>query len=97
MKFDTGGPAFPCVWENDSENNITAPDGRLMPPNSEVVMQGMTLRDYFAASVMTECIRVADSQIAPGNAIYERLSMLFAMAARYAYYCADAMLEEKKK
>lgn len=39
MKKDTGGPAFPLVYD-------------VPPENVRHVYQGMTLRDYFAAKAM---------------------------------------------
>lgn len=51
-KINDGGPAFPCAWENDGDMNATAPNGRVVPPGGTEIMQGMTLRDYFAAKAM---------------------------------------------
>lgn len=42
MNTNTGGPAFPC--------DLTAYD-----PEVQREMQGMTLRDYFAAKAMPLC------------------------------------------
>ncbi len=56
-------------------------------------MPDITTRDYFAAEVMTECIRVAADQT-PGDGDL-RLSKLLDKAAVYAYRAADAMLKAR--
>jgi len=45
---DTSGPAFPCEWKNDSDMNLTAPNGEVVPRGESVILQGMTLRQYAA-------------------------------------------------
>jgi hypothetical protein len=51
----------------------------------------LTLRDYFAAKSINECIRVAADQTEDG----EPLSKLFAKAATFSYALADAMLKAR--
>lgn len=82
MSTQDGGWAFP--QENQIPNDLHERFG---------TDRGMTLRDYFAAEALTECIRVADHQTPPGGA--PRLSMLFEKAATYAYFAADAMLKAR--
>lgn len=77
-----GGPAFPGQ-----------PRGSDNMPVDEYAY-GLTLRDYFAGKALDECIRVAADQT-PGDA--PLLSDLFAKAAAYAYFAADAMLQEREK
>lgn len=55
---------------------------------------GMTLRDYFAAQALVECIRVAADQTLGTDPL---LSDLFGKASTYAYFAADAMLKERNK
>lgn len=67
MNNDTGGPAFPRVVEQ--------PNGYMK------AVEGMTLRDYFAAKAMQALIH----------------KNYFDVAAKEAYQMADAMLEERMK
>ena len=46
---NTGGPAFPEMWQNDSGQNATTPDGQLVPPGCTTQLPGMTQRQYLAA------------------------------------------------
>lgn len=55
---------------------------------------GMSLRDHFAGQAFAECLRVAADQT-PGQD--PLLSDLFAKAATYAYFAADAMIAERDK
>lgn len=49
----------------------------------------VALRDHFAGQALAECIRIADD-VTPGKS--PKLSDLFAKAAVFAYFAADAML-----
>lgn len=84
-KIETGGPAFPTTWTDDSDSNAYAPDGSIAAPESTVQLAGMTLRDYFAAKAMEG--RVSGGWI-PGdeNAV-----------ARECYKLADAMLKARNQ
>lgn len=77
-----GGPAFP-VWVRDRDY-----------AGGGYVSGGMSMRDYFAAQAMVECIRVAADQTPGDNPL---LSGLLDKAATYAYYAADAMLKARAK
>lgn len=79
---DDSGPAFP------------APDAGVADFGQCGAYRGMTLRDYFAAKALMECIRVANDQTPLGGE--PRLSTLFDKAAAYAYYAADAMLKARQ-
>jgi hypothetical protein len=96
---DTGGPAFPAHFTNEGERNVMSPDGRVVPPGYVVVMQGMTLRDYFAATAPISCddamtALFIDSEsvgvLTPGQRI-EVMEMLAKMRLEYA----DAMLKAR--
>lgn len=65
-----GGPAFPCPTGTDGGS----------------LFDGMSLRDYFAATVLTGFLSVK------GNAVSN-----FEMASARAYRIADAMLAEREK
>lgn len=65
------------------------------PQPAEIMGRGMTLRDYFAAKAIPECIQVAaDQTTGTGDATY--LSELFTKASGYAYFMADAMLKARE-
>ena len=63
---DAGGPAFPILAEQAADGWAHC---------------GMTLRDYFAAKVIKECVNVCATNTS---------------AAKEAYKIADAMLEARK-
>lgn len=53
---------------------------------------GMSLRDYFAAKVMPECMRAAADHTKAGSGMSE----VIARAAIFSYAYADAMLKARK-
>ena len=75
MSKPNGGPAFPCEWDYINTNRAAA--------------NGMTMRDYFAATAMS---------IIPEQAAYNMKSneKYEAYIARRSYELADAMLEARK-
>lgn len=74
MSKETGGQAFPRQqWEYDGQNNVL-----------QYQEEGMTLRDYLAAKVMTGI------QSNP-----ELTSWAAGKYAEYAYEVADAMLKAR--
>jgi hypothetical protein len=73
---NTGGPAFPT----------TKPLEHWGDPN-----QGMTLRDYFAAKAIVQCIEVRSTHTRAGEEAYS-----LARAAEEAYAVADAMLKARQ-
>lgn len=87
MSKNTGGPAFPCMWENNGERNALAPNGEVVPPGASIMLPGMTLRDYFAAKAMESDL------IYQGLEGRDDLQHVAAMA----YEMADAMLKEREK
>ena len=75
-KIDDGGPAFPNISKsittkaNDGEHVLT-----------HEIAAGMTLRDYFAAAALPECIRTSQGWCDA-----------WTMSAVHAYKIADAMI-----
>ena len=67
MSNETGGPAFPLTNHGAQTLGLH--------------ITGMTLRDYFAAKVIRECVNVCATNDS---------------AAKEAYKIADAMLEARK-
>jgi hypothetical protein len=82
-----GGPAFPTVFRNTGDLNTSAPDGEVVPPGGEVVLLGMSLRDYFAAHVLPA---VYTHAMVVGCESQETI-------VAEAYELADSMLEERAK
>ena len=80
---DNGGSAFPSkgsVW-----NGKVADDAGTIKIFESVELQGLSIRDYFAAKVMQGYI-ANDGFCEPAH-----------MDAKLAYKWADAMIEERKK
>lgn len=76
MSKNDGGPAFPCVNIVDGEENWSG---------------GMSLRDYFAASVISARFTFSN---APQN-IKDR--DIIPEVVSFAYAVADAMIAERAK
>lgn len=74
MSRDDGGPAFPPT------RVYVDPSGR--------VLDGMTLRDYFAGLAMQSVVSVLHQGIRPAD---------IGLMAHDCYGIADAMLEERAK
>ena len=81
MKRDDGGSAFP---------QQTSPAGYV---RSE--FDGMTLRDYFAAQVISQC-QITVTRQEPPEADPALVKAYAYRYARTAYIIADAMLQERK-
>jgi len=78
MTTATGGPAFPCAeWLDTLDPSAVNP----------ICHQGMTLRDYFAASCITS--GVVFKNLSSGSTTDE--------VAAQAYALADAMLKARKE
>lgn len=45
-------PAAPCVWINDGDLNVSAPDGEVVPPSGMHRMYGLTIREHLAGLAM---------------------------------------------
>ena len=73
MNKETGGPAFPTNYFYDQDNEL-----EVLP------MQGMTLRDYFAAKAMQ------------GDLVGGVHREDFRITAKRAYEMADAMLKARE-
>lgn len=78
-KVEDGGPAFPQRVEH-----IWLKDGREHGCNHE--FNGLSLRDYFAAAILTGCE-------ADGSVEWKSIEA----KADYCYQMANAMLEARKK
>jgi hypothetical protein len=79
-------PAFPevqTVWNECAEEREVASVG------------GMSLRDYFAAKVASECMRRHSVTRVNGDSIETRTNAVAAAAEAYAI--ADALLKERDK
>jgi hypothetical protein len=102
MKTNDGGPAFPC---HTNKLDVCAVTGKeFMIP---ILNGGMTLRDYFAASVAPG---ILDVQMENASAIWKAsgagvpseeeqqqlASIITEQAAKNAYKFADAMLLARK-
>ena len=73
---DTGGPAFPSIAE-------------YIPNLGFRALDGMTLRDYFAAKAMASFVRNYQNTPVDANDLNKAI-------ARWSYNIADAMLEARK-
>lgn len=92
MGKTTGGPAFPVMHKN-----VTGSFDGICGSLQEVQMDGMTLRDYFAAKALNGIIS-NDSLWSRGVCESElQKKPLANLAAEYAYTIADAMLAERNK
>jgi hypothetical protein len=80
---DTGGPAFPFVY-NDDLNRTTE------------IYPGMTLRDYFAAKAMEGCVPYRRKQFETDNVDMEDWDCFWNCLAQEAYGIADAMLKARQ-
>jgi hypothetical protein len=89
-KCDDGGPAFPGYWENDSEVNAAAPDGKIVPPMTQHGISGMSLRDYFAAQAINAALTMKVSTVRSSDEAVK-------VATEACYAMADAMLEARKR
>lgn len=72
-KKNDGGPAFPC-------GSYDANTGCAQPP----IVPGMSLRDYFAAAVLT-------------GILANRCANRYDDYVKYAYQEADALLQERDR
>lgn len=80
---NTGGPAFPRAMVQLSNGD------------QEWGTEGMTLRDYFAAQVISQCqITVIREEPEPDAEVVRIYAERF---ARTAYVIADAMLVKREK
>lgn len=83
-KIDDGGPAFPVAVEH------------MHPDGSQHLQEwgGMTLRDYFAASVLPQVMNSADTCFREGKT---EESPSIDEYTRDAYRIADSMLAARKR
>ena len=106
--IETGGPAFPGEWTNESDIHLTAPDGRVAPPGWTVQLPGMSMRDYFAThcgALGDEVSTVLAAELAATQGVAKPTDNKDVMAwhrfwcavhAAHRYMMADAMLAARK-
>lgn len=83
---NTGGPVYPSIVSNSTENDMIGFVGEVIKPGHQVQYGGMTVRDYFAAAAM-------QGVLSNGNTILNEGWMKG--LAKGAYKIADAMLEAR--
>ena len=83
---NTGGPVYPSIVSNNTENNLIGFVGEVIKPGHQVHYGGMTIRDYFAAAAM-------QGVLSNGNTIFNEGWMKG--LAKGSYEIADAMLEAR--
>lgn len=99
MAKNDGGAAFPRPASID-ESSGTLPDGNVMVPEQ----RGMSLRDYFAASIATSLPAIWGAMSREEKMLYSECSdidIIFArdfpnFVALLSYRIADAMLASRK-
>lgn len=84
-----GGPAYPSLFVNQYDENVSAPDGQIVSHGCSVHMSGMSLRDAFAIAALPSIIRLC------ANDTMHEMTKANYFASR-AYEIADAMIEARK-
>ena len=79
---NTGGPAFPCTITRMRQ---VAHQSGTFP--TDIRTEGMTMRDYFAAKVLSGMMYRYGNNLMTDSGLY----------AKQAYQFADAMLREREK
>lgn len=82
----TGGPVYPSIVGNNTENNLIGFEGEVIKPGHQVQYGGMTIRDYFATAAM-QCV-LSNSSTKFNEGWMKGL-------AKGSYEIADAMLEAR--
>lgn len=82
MSKETGGPAFPAEYRNQSDEVCIGFAGDEVPANCYTSYAGLSIRDHFAGLAMQALI--------PRGHTYEATTSV-------AYLFADAMLQERNK
>jgi hypothetical protein len=84
-------PAFPGQrFTNDSDQNLTAPNGQVVAPGHSVELPGMALRDYFAAKYLQGFLASPDFEKEYGKLSRKDVAEL-------AYKMSDAMMEARER
>ena len=83
---DTGGPDYPSIASNNTENDMIGFVGEVIKPGHQVQYGGMTIRDYFAAAAMQGVLSNSSAKFKEG---------WIKGLARGSYEIADAMLEAR--
>jgi hypothetical protein len=92
--MNSGGPAFPGVWRNESDANIIAPNGVSVPPRWSTHIHGMSLRDYFAAKALAGELAAQDGDTV---GYWSNSNENLAALAQRCYLIADAMLKAREE
>jgi hypothetical protein len=80
----TGGPAFPTIIDEQDPHQL--------------ILVGMTLRDWFAGNAMQRALTVAGVALVDGSDNNRTMNAdLHMTIARIAYEMADAMLKERQR
>ena len=67
-------------------------------PDAQIHLQGMSLRDYFAAkALMGQIASISDPKTVQALGLKDKPEHFFEWAAVSAYKFADAMLKEREK
>ena len=82
----TGGPAYPSIVSNNTENNLIGFEGEVIKPGHQVHYGGITVRDYFASAVMQGVLSNGSTKFNEG---------WMKGLAKGSYEIADAMLEAR--
>ena len=83
---DTGGPVYPSIASNNTENDMIGFEGEVIKPRHQVQYGGMTIRDYFAAAAMQGVLSNSSTKFNEG---------WMTGLAKGSYEIADAMLEAR--
>ena len=82
----TGGPVYPSIVSNSTENDMIGFVGEVIKPGHQVQYGGMTIRDYFAAAAIQGVLSNSSTKFNEG---------WMKGLAKGAYEIADAMLEAR--
>jgi hypothetical protein len=82
-------PAYPAVFRNDGDLNVSAPTGEVIAPGNYLHMVGLSVREHFAAMAMQGLI--ASDRKPPAETIGEEWRALWAVKH------ADALIAELAK
>lgn len=82
----TGGPVYPSIVSNNTENNLIGFEGEVIKPGHQVQHGGRTIRDYFAAAAMQGVLSNSSTKFNEG---------WMKGLAKGSYEIADAMLEAR--
>lgn len=79
-------PAYPGVFDNTGDMNVSAPNGEVVAPECYVRLHGLTIREHFAGLAMQGLLAKPGDDYYPEEAI-----------ARKSVKYADALISELAK